>query len=137
MARTFKTERRASPRYPAVPNSLCVECPEDTVPLRFAACLLDVSRAGAAMGASCLPPRDRTIWIRLHDPVRSDWVKATVVWHDKVERVGIRLQHPCPFFFDAAWLGIDFRALFHPGGAEGGGSTSGDEITVFRPPDRH
>jgi PilZ domain len=130
-------DRRASPRYPAVENGLNVERSEGSRVSRFSARLLDVSRDGASFKAKCLPPCDGPIWLRLQEPVRTDWVTARVVWVDAAERVGVSLHQPCSSLFYGATLGIDFEKLFHGYGDNLGNSGSHDDVMVRRPPQRN
>lgn len=73
--------------------------------------LLDISHGGASLMTECLPPLDRPIWLRLEEPAQTDWVTARVVWHDAEGKVGVNFRQTCPFFFNAATLGLDFGGL--------------------------
>jgi hypothetical protein len=111
MNRAFTTDRRASPRYPAIANCLSIDRSDESADRRSSAHFLNVSRGGASFTTKCVPPLDRPFWLRVEHPVRTDWVTATVVWFDGAERVGVSLHQPCLFIFDAVTLGIDFGSL--------------------------
>jgi hypothetical protein len=106
----FGKERRAWPRYRALPNTLSVEHGAQAQLVRSPARLFDVSRGGASFRIKCMPPPGRPLWLRLQEPVRTDWATARVVWFDSDNRVGVELQHACPFLLDAATLGVNLAA---------------------------
>jgi hypothetical protein len=104
-------DRRASIRHPTVNNASCLEWWDGTTLYRSKSRLLDISDSGASLVTDSLPPSDRSIWLRLEQPVRTHWVTATVVWYGADGNVGVSFGQTCPFFFAAATLGIDFGGL--------------------------
>ena len=58
------------------------------------------------------PTLGRPMWIRLEDPVKSDWLEAIPVRYGKSHEVEVHFSHPFPRgFLWAATHGEDFRSV--------------------------
>jgi hypothetical protein len=112
-------DRRASPRHPAVANRVRLEWWEGPELRHSWSRLLDVSHGGASLAAAAPLPADRPILLRLEEPVGSDWISASLVRQGGDGRAGVAFRRPCPFFVDAATLGIDFGDLLGAYGDRG------------------
>lgn len=111
---TPATERRRHTRYPARGSRACVEWWEEGSTRASVGQLKDISQGGAAFVAEGRPPDRQVVWVRLEEPVRSDWVQARVARIDGAE-AGLEFAGECPFdFFHAASLGIDLSGCLSP-----------------------
>ena len=73
--------------------------------------LLNISSDGASILTDEKPGLDRPMWIRLEDPVKSDWLEAIPVRYGESHEVEVHFSHPCPIGFLRAATRIKG---FHP-----------------------
>jgi hypothetical protein len=76
------------------------------------AILLNIWSDGALVLMEEQPELNQHVWIRLREPVRSDWLEAIPVRYGQFHEVEIRFSHPCPrTFLWAATRAKDFRLV--------------------------
>jgi hypothetical protein len=74
--------------------------------------LLNICSDGASLLMEAKPVLGRPMWIRLEDPVKSDWFEAIPVRYGESHEVDVHFSHPCPRgFLWAATHGEDFRSV--------------------------
>ena len=74
--------------------------------------LLNICSDGALLLMEAEPVLGRRMWIRLEDPVKSDWLEAIPVRYGKSHEVEVHFSHPFPRgFLWAATHGEDFRSV--------------------------
>jgi hypothetical protein len=97
-----------SPRWVAVKNTATLEFESGTGMRRLSVRLVNISRDGALIATEGASRPQGPLWIRLDDPVKTDWIGAVAVRCDQSHRIGLRFFSPCPDdFLLAAMLGID------------------------------
>jgi hypothetical protein len=108
----MNANRRTAARHPARLSIGRLEWAEagDFRSARFR--LRDVSRTGAGLVAEAPLPLNRPVWIRLEEPVSTDWLAARVTRQGVQLEAGVLFSGPCPFeFLAAATMGIGFGSL--------------------------
>ena len=74
--------------------------------------LLKICSDGALLLMEAKPVLGRPMWIRLEDPVKSDWLEAIPVRYGKSHEVEVHFSHPClRVFLWAATHGEAFRSV--------------------------
>jgi hypothetical protein len=74
--------------------------------------LLNICSGGALILMEEKPVLDRPMWIRLEDPLKSDWLEAIPVRIGESHEVEVHFSDPCPrVFLWAATRGKDFRLV--------------------------
>jgi hypothetical protein len=99
---------------------------EFAVPRGFqetAARLVNITRVGALAVAEQPPPRVDSLWLRVENPVKTDWVEATIVRFGEDREIALQFPRGCPDdLLLASTMGIDMTAMLVDG--SGGSSTS-------------
>jgi hypothetical protein len=98
-----------SPRWVAVKNTAALEFESGAGVRRMSGQLANISRDGALIATEEASRPHGLLWIRMNDPVKTDWIEAVAVRCDQSHQIGLRFCSPCPDdFLLAAMLGIDF-----------------------------
>ena len=110
---TALKERRISPRLDAVrKNRSRIESGSPSGPSRATAILINISREGALIVADETPQPYQTIWLRMEEPAKTDWIAAVALRCGDAGKVGLRFVDRCPDdWLLAATLGIDLGPL--------------------------
>src|SRR5262249_24680405 len=109
------TERRSSPRYPAVDNQVSVYNTQDGQSRLVRASLVNISRTGALLYMQDKVTANATIYLRLIYPIKTNWIKGQVLRRRRGGQVGIRFRRPCDrTFFWIATRGEDFHQKSRP-----------------------
>jgi hypothetical protein len=103
----WSSDRRLSPRYPVVKNRAFLAWRTEAESCETAARLLNISNGGALVLAERQPVRGKAVWIRLGEPVATEWVEARIVrmvklpgllWFRKASHlVQLCFTEPCPY----------------------------------------
>jgi PilZ domain len=113
---TVATERRLSPRYPAVHNAAVVEFRTRRKSRIARASLINISTTGALLRMREKPRLMSTLWVRLVYPVKTPAVRATVVRVGDDGKVLVAFGGACNrTFFWTATRGEDFRSVARDG----------------------
>ena len=109
-------ERRASPRCDAVKNQSRLQFTTPQGTPRIEASLVNISRGGALVASAISAPQVTAVWLRIESPVKTDWVKATIVRRDQEGQIGLRFTRGCPDdLLVAGTIGIDLALLARNG----------------------
>jgi len=109
------TERRSSPRHPAVNNRVVVHIRDDRESRLVMATLINVSRTGALLSMSEKVARNATVHIRLEYPIATDWIRGQVIRRTRAGHVGVLFRRPRDrTFFWTATRGQDFHSPSRP-----------------------
>jgi hypothetical protein len=97
--------------------------------------LVDISRAGAALITSALPPPDVRVQIRLVGSEPTPWIEADVLGNERESstrhRVRLKFREPCPTYF----LRVAVLGPVTPDEApDAGCPVSGDTLELTMPP---
>jgi hypothetical protein len=110
------SERRAAPRCSAVQNRSTIEFATGQERRRIAARLINISREGALVATENPPPCATPISLRIENPVRTDWVDATIVRVDLNRQIGLRFNQGCADdVLIAGTVGVDLAFMVRDG----------------------
>ena len=74
-----------------------------------------LSNFGLVVGAISTP-HVTAVWLRIESPVKTDWVKASIVRRDQEGQIGLRFTRGCPDdLLVAGTIGIDLALLARNG----------------------
>lgn len=100
-------DRRVHERFEALGNLTELEWWDGSRTGSIPARLLNVSLGGALVRTAQPIPGDSTLWIRLEEPVPTDWIGARVVRRVDDHEAALAFLDCCPFdFLQTATLGI-------------------------------
>ena len=100
-------ERRNSPRCNAVANQSQIQFPAADGAQRVKAELINLSREGALLVVESPAPCDKSVWVRIDEPVQTDWVRAVTVRLGRNREIALRFPVACPDdLFAAGTVGI-------------------------------
>jgi hypothetical protein len=102
-----RSDRRLSPRYLAVKNRAIVAWRTETENCESPAKVLNISNGGALAVCEKRPMRDKPVWLRLGEPVATEWAEAKIVrtvklpgllWIRKPSYlIQLCFTEPCPY----------------------------------------
>jgi hypothetical protein len=79
---------------------------------RVEARLVNISRGGALLIADDQPPRESHVWMRIEQPVKTDWAEATTVRIGENQEIGVQFPRGCPDdLLLAGTIGIDLISM--------------------------
>jgi hypothetical protein len=114
------TNRRRSPRYPAVANWAFLAWHGGGRTRISPARLLNISGAGSFILARKMPNEGQSARLRLDEPIVTGWVKAKIVRRSGSLKAGLDFLEHCPEeFFQAATQSAPRDAAIPPEFADG------------------
>jgi hypothetical protein len=92
-----RPDRRRSHRHPVVVNRASLAWWDGDEAKQTTSRLVDISQGGALVDSDTLPAQDQPVWLRLEEPVATDWTPARVVRSSKNQRAGLAFSACCPY----------------------------------------
>jgi PilZ domain len=125
-------ERRRSRRQATIDNEVIVKWVVANQRETFLGTIINISENGLLASGEILAQIHDDLWIRLREPVQTQWIKTKIVRFSEDQKIGLAFSGPIPYdLILASTTGIDVGRLLLNLPEDEPATVTDDEITLL------